>query len=117
MTNRVQKSSQKQQKVQDFEKIARSSKYLELTKAKKRFLVPSVIIFFSLYLLFPILTSYTTFLNTPAIGVISWTWLYALSLFIMTWVLVTIYMKRAAVFDKMAEEVLKENGVEGGQDL
>ncbi|MBS4178723.1 DUF485 domain-containing protein [Lederbergia citrea] len=92
----------------DFEEMERSIPFQELLAAKRRFLIPSIILFFGLYLLFPILISYTNVLDKPAIGDISWTWIYALLLFVMTWVLATIYMKKAAGFDRMAEKVWKE---------
>ena len=51
-------------------------------------------------------------LNTPAIGAISWAWLFALTQFVMTWVLCGLYAKKAAKFDnyvsalKMNQEVM-----------
>ncbi|MET1013662.1 MAG: DUF485 domain-containing protein, partial [Paenisporosarcina sp.] len=72
------------------------------------FLVPSTILFLGLYLLFPLIISYSTILNTSFIDDISWNWIYALGLFIMTWIFVTVYMKKAAKFDIMAHQTLKE---------
>lgn len=93
----------------DFEGIVSTKEYKALVAAKKKFLVPSVILFFGLYLLFPILISYTNALDAPAIGDISWAWIYALLLFVMTWTLATIYMKKSASFDHMAENVCKDD--------
>ncbi|MBW8348758.1 DUF485 domain-containing protein [Bacillus sp. IITD106] len=92
----------------DFELVERSTPFQELLKAKRKFLVPSIILFIALYLLFPILISYTDIMDRPAIGDISWAWVYALLLFVMTWVLATIYMKKAESFDRMAEDVWKD---------
>lgn len=101
-----QKSNSK--KGEDFEKIVRTSQFQELMAAKKKFLVPSIIVFLGLYLLFPILISYTNALDNAAIGDISWAWVYALLLFVMTWIMATIYMRKSALFDRMAEKVWKE---------
>jgi len=92
----------------DFEEIEASSSFQELMKKKKAFLVPSTILFLGLYILFPVLISYTTILEASFIGDISWSWVYALGLFVMTWILVTVYMKKAAGFDRMANDTLKE---------
>lgn len=97
-----------QQSKYDFEKIANSPEFKQLMKAKKKFLVPVSIVFLALYFLLPILTSYSTILNTPAIGSISWTWVYSLGLFIMTWVLCMVYVKRAARYDKMAQDLIEQ---------
>lgn len=92
----------------DFEKIENSSSFRELMRRKKRFLIPTTILFLGLYLLFNIVISYTDWLNATFIGDITWVWVFAFGLFAMTWILVTIYMKRAAKFDEMAKNTLKE---------
>ncbi|QED46684.1 DUF485 domain-containing protein [Cytobacillus dafuensis] len=111
MAKKVYKSDLKK-RGEDFEKIEQSSQFQELMAAKRKFLVPSIILFFGLYLLFPILISYTNLMDAPAIGEISWAWIYALLLFIMTWVMATIYMKKAAAFDHMAEKIWKEDDLD-----
>ena len=97
---------------EDFEEIVRTDQFQELVAAKKKFLVPSIILFLGLYLLFPILISYTDALEKSAIGDISWAWIYAFCLFIMTWAMATLYMKKSAGFDQMAEKVWKEEELE-----
>lgn len=99
----------------NFEEIVNTNQYKSLVAAKRKFLVPSITIFFGLYLLFPILISYTNILDTNAIGDISWAWIYALLLFVMTWTLATLYMKKAATFDHMAEGIYKD-GELGGRE-
>ncbi|EIM08574.1 hypothetical protein A1A1_00720 [Planococcus antarcticus DSM 14505] len=94
--------------IPDFEKIENSSSFRELMRRKKRFLIPTTILFLGLYLLFNIVISYTDWLNATFIGDITWVWVFAFGLFAMTWILVTIYMKRAAKFDEMAKNTLKE---------
>ncbi|MDN7243127.1 DUF485 domain-containing protein [Planococcus sp. N028] len=92
----------------DFNAIEASAGFRELMKKKKAFLVPVTVLFLGLYLLFNIIISYTNWLDKPFIGDISWVWVFAFSLFAMTWILVTIYMKRAEKFDEMAKDTLKE---------
>ncbi|WP_245799349.1 DUF485 domain-containing protein [Virgibacillus siamensis] len=92
----------------DYEKVEQSEKFQNLMQNRRKFIVPMTIFFLVFYFLLPILTSYTTFLNTPVIGDISWVWLFAIGQFVMTWVLCTIYVKKAAVFDKQADEIIDE---------
>ncbi|MDN7246807.1 DUF485 domain-containing protein [Planococcus shenhongbingii] len=92
----------------DFEEIESSAGFKDLMKKKKAFLIPTTILFLGLYLLFNIIISYTNLLDAKFIGDISWVWVFAFGLFAMTWILVTVYMKRAAKFDEMAWETLKE---------
>lgn len=108
---------QQDQQKYDFEKIASSGEFSQLMKMKKKFLVPLTILFLSLYFLLPILTSYTTILNKPAIGSISWTWVYSIGLFIMTWTLCMVYVKKAAQFDNMANQIIEKHQNRGDQNL
>jgi uncharacterized membrane protein (DUF485 family) len=88
--------------------IAKSQKFVELLKHKRKFLVPMTVFFLVFYFLLPVLTSFTTVLNAPAIGPISWAWVFAFAQFIMTWVLCTLYSSRAARFDALVDEVRQE---------
>ncbi len=106
------KNGERKTKEVNFEEIVKKDSYQKLVAAKRRFLVPSIIIFFGLYLLFPVIISYSNILDTKAIGDISWAWIYALLLFVMTWTFATIYMKKAVTFDHLAESVWKEEEME-----
>jgi uncharacterized membrane protein (DUF485 family) len=104
-----QKSTKKvRPRLPDFEAIEASAGFRELVKKKKKFLLSSAILFLGLYILFPLIISYTNVLDASFIGDISWSWVYALGLFVMTWILVTVYMKKAAEFDRMANDTLIE---------
>lgn len=92
----------------DFVAIENSAEFKELMRKKKRFLVSSTILFLGLYLLFNVVISFTNVLDKTFVGDISWVWVFAFGLFIMTWVLVTVYMKKSVTFDKLATETLKK---------
>lgn len=94
--------------VPDFLAIESSAGFRNLMKKKKAFLIPTIVLFLGLYLLFNFVISYSNILDATFIGDISWVWVFAFSLFAMTWILVTVYMKRAEKFDKMAQDTLKE---------
>ncbi|MEM5594036.1 DUF485 domain-containing protein [Niallia circulans] len=83
---------------------------------KKKFLIPLTVFFLLFYFMLPILTSYTTILNKPAIGSITWTWVYAFAQFIMTWVLSMIYVRKAMKFDELAADIVEENQMEGAKN-
>lgn len=54
------------------------------------------VFFLLFYFALPILTSYTDVLNHPAIGPITWAWVFAFAQFVMTWVLCILYSRKAA---------------------
>ena len=101
-------TAQKKQAKPDFAAIEASESFQKLVKKKKSFLLTSTVLFLGLYIIFPLIISYSDVLNGSFVGDVSWTWVYALGLFAMTWILVTVYMKRAAEFDRMADDTLKE---------
>ncbi|GAB3057304.1 DUF485 domain-containing protein [Virgibacillus ainsalahensis] len=96
------------EKQSNFVKTAESSEFKRLLSQRKKFIVPCAIFFLIFYFTLPVLTSYTSFLNQPVIGDISWAWIFALSQFVMTWILCTIYVKKSANFDKQANEIIED---------
>jgi uncharacterized membrane protein (DUF485 family) len=92
----------------DFVKVTESGPFKKLIQERKRFIVPLTIFFLIFYFLLPVLTSYTTILRTPAIGDISWAWIYAIAQFIMTWILCTVYVKKSASFDRQSKQLMDD---------
>jgi uncharacterized membrane protein (DUF485 family) len=96
----------------DYTSIVQSSSFQALLSEKKKFIIPLTIFFFCFYFALPIMTSYSTLLNNKFIGNISWAWVFAFLQFIMTWGLCMLYSKKAAKFDEMANQVIKEKGAD-----
>ncbi|WP_082883757.1 DUF485 domain-containing protein [Bacillus sp. SJS] len=92
----------------DYTAIAESPAFQNLLAKKKHFILPLSLFFLAFYFTLPVLTAYTKVLNNPAIGAISWAWVFAFAQFIMTWVLCSLYSKKAASFDEMVEEIRAE---------
>lgn len=92
----------------DFVKVVESQSFKNLMHNKKTFIVPLTIFFLIFYFLLPILTSYSDVLENPAIGDISWAWIFAIGQFIMTWTLCTLYVRKSNFFDKQANEIVNE---------
>ncbi|MBA9026686.1 DUF485 domain-containing protein [Peribacillus huizhouensis] len=114
--NSIAKDIQAEKKSYDFEKIAESQDFKSLLESKRKFLIPITVFFLVFYFMLPILTSFTTILNRPAIGSITWTWVYAFAQFVMTWILCIIYVKKAGKFDHLAEQII-ENEENHGEKL
>lgn len=93
--------------------ISESPEFKTLVKKKNKFILPMTIFFLLFYFTLPLLTSFTKVLHQKAIGDITWVWIFALAQFIMVWTLVTIYVKKAAAFDKEAA-VINKKAKDGG---
>ncbi len=102
----VNSTKRNDESVPNYIAISESQEFKALKKRKVKFIVPITIFFLLFYISLPILTSYTTILNKPAIGDITWVWIFALSQFIMTWVLCMVYVSKANSFDKDVDEII-----------
>ncbi|KIL80787.1 DUF485 domain-containing protein [Bacillus badius] len=91
-----------------YENIASSPKFIQMVKSKNKFLVPLSVFFLLFYFSLPLLTSYSNILNKPALGPISWVWIFAFAQFIMTWSLSMIYVRKANQFDQLSDEILND---------
>ncbi|WP_211749278.1 DUF485 domain-containing protein [Paenibacillus sp. Marseille-Q4541] len=93
---------------EEYAAIAKSTYFQTLLQEKKKFIIPFTIFFFCFYFALPILTSYTTILNKPFIGSITWAWVLAFLQFIMTWAFCMIYYKKASRFDQLSSQIVEE---------
>ncbi|MFC1284119.1 DUF485 domain-containing protein [Bacillus paralicheniformis] len=94
----------------DYRKAAASPEFQRLLSRKRAFIVPMTIFFLLFYFLLPVMTSYFTFLNQPAVGAITWAWVFAIAQFVMTWTLCIVYTKKAGQFDQIANDFKKKIG-------
>jgi uncharacterized membrane protein (DUF485 family) len=96
----------------DWEKLAATERFRNLLKAKRRFIVPAMIFFIVYYFALPVLIGYApSFMERRVIGPVNLAYLFALSQFFMAWIIAALYVRAAARFDRMANEV-----VSGGSD-
>lgn len=98
----------------NYSNVVKSTEFQNLLRAKKKFIVPMSIFFFSFFIALPILTSYSKVLNTAAFGDITWAWIFAFAQFIMTWTLCMIYNKKAESFDQISNRILENLDKERG---
>ncbi|MEK4229530.1 DUF485 domain-containing protein [Solibacillus sp. FSL H8-0538] len=91
----------------DYAAIDRMDSFNKFVKKKNTFLFSVAASFLTFYIFLPIL-AFTSVLQQKAVGSITWVWVYALALFIMTIALCTLYTKMAAKFDKEAAAVIAE---------
>jgi uncharacterized membrane protein (DUF485 family) len=92
----------------DYSSIVKSDVFQSLMARKKRFILPWSLFFLTFYFILPVVTSYSEILNQPAIGAITWAWLFAAAQFIMTWTLCMLYSRKAKAFDAIAASVVNK---------
>lgn len=95
----------------DWEKIAGHPDFHALKRAKRRFILPATIFFMVYYLALPVLVGYwPEVMKRPLLGKVNGAYLFALSQFVMTWVVAAMYVRAARRWDIMNAELLAKAG-------
>ena len=90
-----------------WETIAASSRFQELLRAKRRFIIPAMIVFMVYYFALPVLVGYARpLMERRILGPVNLAYLFALSQFFMAWIIAGFYVVKAAGWDKSAAELL-----------
>ena len=93
----------------NWDALARSPQFRALLEEKRRFIVPATLFFLVYYFLLPVLVGYFPgLMKREVIGPVNIAYLFALSQFLMAWVLAWIYMRAAVRFDTLADEIRNE---------
>jgi uncharacterized membrane protein (DUF485 family) len=90
-----------------WEALAASTEFRRLITAKRNFIIPAVVFFLVYYFALPLGNGLApSLMNTKVIGNINLAYLFALSEFVMAWILAAVYIRRAnRVFDPLAAAV------------
>ena len=94
----------------DWTAIEATPEFRELVASKRRFIVPATIFFIVYYFALPILVGYfPEAMSRNVVGRINVAYLFALSQFVMAWVLMWLYVRRARTFDAMEHEIVRRH--------
>lgn len=89
--------------------IARSEAFRDLIALKKSFVVPAYVFFLLYYIALAVLLGYAPRLAAMRIiSTVNVAYLFALSQFVVGWVIAGLYLFAASRFDKLAEDVLAQ---------
>ncbi len=101
--------------MENYEQIANSEEFLELKRSKLLFVWPVVILFFCLYLSFPLMAAYAKPLMGKFVtGNITFGYLYGVALYFVAWALAFVYFAKAKGFDQKAKATLDKYGQRKG---
>ena len=90
-----------------WEGLEQTDEFRQLIRARVRFVVPATVFFLVYYFLLPLANGLAPgFMRTDVIGHINIAYLFALSQFVVAWLLAWFYIRRANnVFDRLAAAV------------
>ena len=95
-----------------WEGLEQTPEFRELVRRRMRFVLPATIFFLVYYFLLPLGNGLAPdFMKTKVFGEINIAYLFALSEFVMAWVLAWLYIRKAnTVFDALAAKVRARAG-------
>ena len=100
----------------DWSRVTQMAEFRAMVQAKLRFIVPATLFFIVYYFALPVLVGYAPALMAKKVlGVINVAYVFALSQFFMAWIIAALYLRAAARFDKLEQNVIdKAIGSQGG---
>ncbi|MDL5158880.1 DUF485 domain-containing protein [Actinomycetospora termitidis] len=80
----------------------------ELVRGRRSFALTATAVGFGAYLLLIVVSGFTEALRAPFFGFASWTFVLTAVIFPLVWLLCGLYVRRAATWDRLAEQALVE---------
>jgi uncharacterized membrane protein (DUF485 family) len=91
-----------------WDRVAESRPFKDLMATKRAFVVPALIFFLVYYFSLPILVGYAPgFMATKVWGNVNLAYLFALSQFVMAWILAGLYVHASGNFDKLSKDIVE----------
>ena len=112
----VREAGKPSEDVAYWEGLEQTEEFRQLISARMRFVLPATVFFLVYYFLLPLANGLAPgFMRTDVIGHINIAYLFALSQFVMAWVLAYFYVRKAnTVFDRLAAAV-RDRAARGGR--
>jgi len=94
-----------------WDRLAASPAFKSLVARKKRFILPACVFFILYYFSLPVLVGFApSLMATKVWGQVNLAYLFALSQFLMAWVLAALYVREAAHHDRAAHAIASGKG-------
>ena len=91
----------------EWDRIAASEQFQDLLAIKKMFIVPAFVFFLVNFVGLSVLVGYAPKLaSTRVIGTVNVAYLFALSQFVVGWVIAALYLLASAKFDALTKDIL-----------
>src|SRR5688500_8272783 len=92
----------------DWASIEGDAEFRALVAAKRRFILPACVFFLVYYFALPLLVGYRSdAMSIDVVGEINLAYLFSLSQFVMAWVIMAMYVRRARRYDAMVAKLIE----------
>lgn len=91
---------------QQWEALAEEPEFRALVAARRRFVAPATMFFIAFYLALPLSVGFAPAVMSRAVlGPLTLAYCFALAQFVMAWILLALYLRRARAFDLAAARI------------
>jgi uncharacterized membrane protein (DUF485 family) len=114
----VAETTESQDSVSMWDRIAASKEFQDLMATKRAFIVPAFVFFVVYYFALPVLVGYAPeLMSRKVIGQVNLAYLFALSQFLVAWLIAWLYVKAANSFDRLSKDIVeKAENDKGGKE-
>jgi uncharacterized membrane protein (DUF485 family) len=93
----------------EWDRIAASRQFQDLLAIKRLFIVPAFAFFLLYYFLLPVLVGYAPkLMGTRVFSTVTVGYLFALSQFLVGWLIAGLYLRASSKFDRLTRDILGE---------
>ena len=104
----VAETSESQDSLSMWDRIAESKEFQDLMATKRLFIVPAFVFFVVYYFALPVLVGYAPeLMSRKVIGQVNLAYLFALSQFFVAWLIAWLYVKAANSFDRLSNDIVE----------
>ena len=109
MSHVAEKGVERKRDQGEWDRIAESREFKDLIAIKKTFIVPAFVFFLVHFFALTVLVGYAPRLaSTRVIGMVNIAYLFALSQFVVGWVVAGLYLLAAKKFDALTKDLLAQ---------
>jgi uncharacterized membrane protein (DUF485 family) len=109
MPKSEENTSQRGPDQSEWDRIAASKQFRDLLSLKRMFIIPVFVFFFVYYFALPVSVGYAPkLMSTHVIGTVTLAYVFALSQFVVGWIIAASYLKVSAKFDALTKDILKD---------
>jgi uncharacterized membrane protein (DUF485 family) len=92
-----------------WDSIAASEQFQDLLSLKKLFIVPALLFFLAYYISLSVLVGYApSLIHIRVLGTVNFGYLFALSQFVVGWIIAGLYLIASARFDRLTKDILTQ---------
>ncbi|MDQ6932093.1 MAG: DUF485 domain-containing protein [Candidatus Eremiobacteraeota bacterium] len=93
----------------DWQALDDDPQFKYLVAAKRRFIIPATVFFVLYYFSLPILVGYYPILMSRNVyGNMNLAYIFALSQFVMAWLVMLLYVRRARYYDQLESQIISK---------